>query len=460
MGDGGWVATFEDVSERRRSEARIHHMAHHDLLTGLGNRVWFKAKLDAAVACDRAEGSSLAILCVDLDGFKQINDMYGHSVGDELLCLVGTRLNGCVRHSDAIARLGGDEFAILQTGVGQPGAAEIVGARIINELSQPFEINGNRLTIGGSVGIAISDDPTMSPVSLLNSADIALYRAKSEGKNRFCFYEAEMGHNLRARRQIETDLKEAMIRGEFELFYQPLYDLASDRVCGFEALLRWHHPDRGLISPSVFVPIAEEIGLIVEIGRWVLRTACAAAAAWPAPIKVAVNLSSVQFRSPDLVNAVQDALRRAELLASRLELEITESVLLNSETSVLATLRELRALGVHLALDDFGTGYSSLSYLRTFPFSKVKIDRSFVQDIVDRPDCEAIVRAVTVLAKSLGMTTTAEGVENEQQLERLRTLDCTEVQGFLFDKPKPVTEIAKWFTVEVETKPRLLFSPT
>jgi len=453
MEDGGWVATFEDVSERRRSEARIHHMAHHDLLTGLGNRVWFNARLNAASACD-GEGD-LAILCIDLDGFKQVNDMYGHLVGDELLCLVGARLSGCTRQSDALARLGGDEFAILQTGVGQPKAAQMVAARVVHELGQPFEINGHHLTIGGSVGIAIADDPTLISANLLNSADIALYRAKSEGKGKFCFYEAEMGNDLRTRRQVEVDLKEAVVREEFEVFYQPLYDLASDRVCGFEALLRWHHPDRGLVSPSIFVPVAEEIGLITDIGRWVLRKACADAAAWPSLIKVAVNLSSVQFRSPDLVSSVQDALCRAGLPASRLELEITESVLLNSEESVLVTLKKLKALGIRLALDDFGTGYSSLSYLRSFPFDKVKIDRSFVQDIVERPDCEAIVRAITALAASLGMTTTAEGVENEHQLERLRALDCTEVQGFLFDRPKPVTEITKWFTCYPEARVNL-----
>ena len=445
MAEGGWVATFEDITERRRTEARITYIAHHDSLTDLPNRVLFHKCLQTALDQHAQNSETVAILYLDLDQFKQVNDTLGHSAGDELLRKVASRLQTCVRKGDLVVRLGGDEFAILQTGAEQPTSAIALSERVVEELGRPHNIEGHRVMAGTSVGIAVASPGLTAADMLIKSADIALYRAKAEGRGRYRVFETEMDTQLQARRAIEADLREALGRGEFEVFYQPLFNLEKESICGFEALLRWRHPERGMISPAVFIPIAEELGLIVAIGAWVLHQACGDAAAWPDTFKVAVNLSPVQFQNPGLVATVQRALILSELSPSRLELEITESALLQDSQTVLVMLHELGALGLRIALDDFGTGYSSLSYLRSFPFSKLKIDQSFIKDIAFRPDCEAIVRSVNSLATTLGMTTTAEGVETDEQLERLRQVGCTEVQGFLFDRPRPVSEIERWF---------------
>lgn len=444
MAGGGWVATFEDITERRRTEARISYMAHHDALTDLPNRVLFHKCLQSALEEHALNSESVAILYLDLDQFKQVNDTLGHPAGDELLRRVASRLQTCIRKGDMVVRLGGDEFAILQTGAEQPSSAMTLSERVVKELGRPHNIEGHRVVAGTSVGIAVASPGLTAADMLIKSADIALYRAKAEGRGRFLLFETEMDTQLRARRAVEADLREALGRGEFEVFYQPLFNLKKESICGFEALLRWRHPERGMISPAVFIPIAEELGLIVALGAWVLYQACSDAVTWPGALKVAVNLSPVQFQNVGLVATVQQALLDSNLPPSRLELEITESALLQDSQTVLAMLHELGDLGLRIALDDFGTGYSSLSYLRSFPFSKLKIDQSFIKDIAFRPDCEAIVRSVTSLATTLGMTTTAEGVETDEQLERLRQVGCTEVQGFLFDRPRPISEIERW----------------
>ena len=445
MADGGWVATFEEITERRRTEAQIRFMANHDALTGLPNRRQFLAKLEDALTANAATGTSVAILCLDLDQFKQVNDTLGHPAGDTLLKTVASRLLSCVREGDLVARLGGDEFAVLQTGAVQPISANATAGRIVDVLSAHFQLDDNRTVIGTSIGIAVAAPDLVGADGLLKSADIALYRAKSEGRGTWRMFEPAMASALHLRRALEQDLRDAVAQEALEIFYQPLHHVASDMVSGFEALLRWRHPRDGMIAPGIFIPIAEEIGLIATIGEWVLRKACSDAASWPDGLRVAVNLSPLQFRDPGPVRAVEQALLSSGLPSSRLELEITESVLLQDSESVLATLQELRRLGLHIALDDFGTGYSSLSYLRSFPFSKVKIDRSFIQEVAVKPNSEAIVRAVTDLARTLGMATTAEGVESEDQFERLKECGCTEMQGFLFDRPRPVEEITRWF---------------
>jgi diguanylate cyclase (GGDEF)-like protein len=447
MADGGWVSTFEDITERRRTEAQVRHMAHHDALTDLPNRVWFHDKLSEALVQYEADGAHVALLCLDLDQFKQVNDVYGHPFGDQLLQMVGGRLEGCVRDCDVVARLGGDEFAILQLGSAQPDAAQTTAHRIVRALGEPYEIDGQHIVIGASVGVAVPSAPSVMADALLKEADIALYRAKSNGRGTYCVYEEAMGSELRARRQMETDLRSACAAGELKVFYQPIFALEPNQVCGFEALLRWDHPQHGMIPPGVFIPIAEEAGLIGAIGQWVLERACSDAASWPVGLKVAVNLSPMQVSSPGLAAIVEQALAQSGLAAARLELEITESALLNNSHAVLATLRELSGLGLRLVLDDFGTGYSSLSYLHAFPFSKVKIDRSFVHHMAPQSHSEAIVRAVISLATCLGMTTTAEGVETHEQLDRLRQAGCTEIQGFLIDRPQPLSVIGRWFPV-------------
>ncbi len=445
MADGGWVATFEDITERRRVEARMRFMAHHDALTSLPNRLLFHQRLREALERRRRDGEGLALLCLDLDNFKNINDTLGHPAGDMLLEAAAQRLQGCVREGDVVARLGGDEFAVLRANVGQSEPAEALARRIVEVLGQPYDLDGNRAIVGVSVGIAMAATEFASADVLLKNADMALYRAKADGRGTYRFFESMMDAQIQARRAIELDLREALGRGELELFYQPLLHLRTGHVSGFEALLRWRHPERGMVSPAQFIPLAEELGLIVPIGEWVLATACVEAATWPEEVKVAVNLSPMQFGSRGLIEAVRQALERAGLAAQRLELEITESALLQDSEAVLATLRELRGFGLRTALDDFGTGFSSLSYLRSFPFDKIKIDQCFVREMTRRPDCWAIVNSVIGLADKLGMATTAEGVETEEQLAKLREAGCTEVQGFLFDPPRPAPEIRRWF---------------
>jgi diguanylate cyclase (GGDEF)-like protein/PAS domain S-box-containing protein len=445
------LVAIVDVTERKQAEARIAYMAHHDALTGLPNRVLFHQRLDEALVRVAPDGDSLAVLCLDLDHFKSVNDTLGHPIGDLLLRQVAERLGKCLRKSDMVARLGGDEFAIVQTPLPEPEEASRLARRLIETVSLPFDLDGHEAVVGASIGIALAPDDGEDSDALLRNADMALYRAKSEGRGTSHFFEPEMDRRLQARRLLEIDLRKAYAQSEFELFYQPLVNLKSGRVSGFEALIRWRHPERGLVSPAEFIPVAEEIGLIVPIGEWVLHEACREAATWPGDIHVAVNLSPVQFRSRGIVQAVLSALGCSGLAPRRLELEITESVLLGETDLNIATLHQLRSLGVRIAMDDFGTGYSSLSYLRTFPFDKIKIDRSFVREMVERPDCVAIVRAVAGLGASLGIATTAEGVETVEQLERVRAEGCTEVQGYLFSAPRPASELAALLPLEAAT---------
>jgi diguanylate cyclase (GGDEF)-like protein len=441
MPDGGWVATYEDVTERRRSEARIAFMARHDALTGLPNRTLFGEKIEEAVAGVAREGGGFAVLCLDLDRFKQVNDTLGHHVGDELLRAVAQRLRYCVREGDTVSRLGGDEFAIVQPKIDRPEAAARTAHEIIEILSAPYDVAGHRITIGASIGIALAPSDGAASGKLLKSADVALYRAKADGRGTWRFFEAEMDARLQARRSLELDLRDALEREEFEVHYQPVYDLDHDRISGFEALVRWRHPTRGLIMPAEFITLAEEIGLIIPIGEWVLRRACAEASAWPAHIILAVNVSAAQFTGLTLIQTVKDALADSGLPARRLELEVTESVLLADNVATLAILHMLRDLGIRVAMDDFGTGYSSLSYLRAFPFDKIKIDQSFVRDITADDGPGAIVRAILTLSACLAMRTTAEGVETYEQLKWLRDEGCDEVQGYYFSRPVPAAQI-------------------
>jgi len=439
--DGGWVSIHEDITERRRADERIAHLARHDALTDLPNRVLFHESMDRALARMR-EGEMFAVLCLDLDRFKFINDTLGHPAGDALLQAAAARLMDCLREADLVARLGGDEFAILQMGLERPDAAAALASRIVEAIGEPFEIDGNHVLTSVSIGVALAPHDAAGADELLKRADLALYRAKADGRDRFRFFEAAMDRNAQERRLLELDLRQALPRGEFELHFQSCISVATGRINGFEALLRWRHPTRGMVPPSEFIPLAEEIGLIVPIGEWVLQQACTEAANWPDEIRVAVNLSAVQFISGRLVDTVAGALARSGLAPRRLELEITESVLLQDDAAACVILNELRTLGTHISLDDFGTGYSSLSYLRRFPFERIKIDRSFVQHLCDNDDCVAIVRAVTGLGRSLGIVTTAEGVETQEQFERLRADHCTEVQGFLFGQPLPAAEVS------------------
>jgi diguanylate cyclase (GGDEF)-like protein/PAS domain S-box-containing protein len=446
MPGGGWVATYEDITERRRVEARINYMAHHDALTSLPNRVLFREQMERALDRIRRDGGELAVLCLDLDHFKNVNDTLGHSAGDALLEEVSHRLRQCVREADVVARLGGDEFAILQTLADGPGSTEALARRLVEAVGVPYELEGHRIIVSVSIGLALAPNDGASADQLLKNADLALYRAKADGRATYRFFEPEMDAHLQARRTLEIDLREALPKGQFEVFYQSLVNLETGQITGFEALVRWRHPTRGLVAPGVFIPVAEEMGLITNIGEWVLRQACADAMEWPEQVKLAVNLSPVQFKSPELVETVRAALAQSGLPASRLELEVTESVLLQDDEAVLAVLHSLHSIGLRIALDDFGTGYSSLSYLRRFPFDKIKIDQSFVREMTRRPDCVAIVNSITGLAVSLGMTTTAEGVETESHLELIRDAGCTEVQGYYFDQPRPAAEVLKKFS--------------
>jgi diguanylate cyclase (GGDEF)-like protein len=440
MPDGGWVATHEDITDRQRAEASVVFMARHDALTRLPNRVLFHERLTQAMDMV-GRGMGCAVLCLDLDHFKFVNDTLGHPIGDGLLQAAADRLQACIREVDTLARLGGDEFAVVLLGVERPDDAALLANRIIAAFGNPFDINGHQIVIGTSVGVAVAPEDGSSSDKLMRNADIALYLAKTEGRGTVRFFEPEMDARIQLRRTLEFDLRGAIIRNEFELYYQPLVNVAEGKVSEFEALLRWHHPTRGLVSPSEFVPLAEETGMIVPIGDWVLRTACLEAANWPTDINLAVNLSPVQFKKGDLVAVVKAALDASGLEPSRLDLEITESVLLQESASTLTALHELRALGISVALDDFGTGYSSLSYLRSFPFDKIKIDQSFVRDLAKDNEAMSIVRAVTGLGHNLRMTTTAEGVETLEQLNRLKEEGCTEVQGYIFSSPRPSREL-------------------
>jgi diguanylate cyclase (GGDEF)-like protein len=439
MSGGGFVATHEDITERRKAEARMAYMAHHDALTGLFNRARFRQEIEGIL--DRKQGGEpVAVLYLDLDRFKTVNDTLGHPCGDALLQSVAERLRSCVGDSEILARLGGDEFAVIQTG-SQPVDATALAAAIIDKLDQPYEIDGHQVVAGTSIGIAVAPHDGIDPDVLLKKADIALYRAKKDGRGTYRFFEAEMDASMQERHSLELDLRSALAKQEFTIAYQPLMSVKSNQVCGFEALLRWEHPQRGLISPVDFIPLAEETRIIVPIGRWVLKQACLAARTWPDDISVAVNLSPIQFKSGTLVLDVIAALAESGLPANRLELEITEGALLENTDNTMMVLNQLKELGARIAMDDFGTGYSSLGYLRSFPFDKIKIDRSFIRDISDVPESMAIIRAITSLGSSLGILVTAEGVETEEQLRRIQEEGCTEVQGYLFSKPRPDHEL-------------------
>jgi diguanylate cyclase (GGDEF)-like protein len=437
---GGWVAAHEDVTEQRQASARIAYLAHHDALTGLANRVLLRERLNESLS-DVGGERSLAVLCLDLDNFKEINDSLGHAFGDTLLKRVAERLRTSVAEKDIVARMGGDEFTIVQPGSGQPDAAIELACRLIERISEPYDIDGQRVRVGTSVGVALAPDAGLDADHLMRSADLALYRAKADGGGVCRFFEAEMTERMQSRRRLESDLREALLRGEFELHYQPLLNLKSSELEGVEALLRWNHPARGRISPADFIPVAEEIGFIVPLGEWVLRQACNDAATLPEHIKVAVNLSPVQFKAHNLVSSVFHALSVSGLTAERLELEITESVLLEDTDAAIIMLHQLRALGVRIAMDDFGTGYSSLSYLQRFPFDKIKVDKSFVQGLGHEASSRAVLRTVASLGASLCVETTAEGVETEQQLLAVKAEGISQVQGYLVSKPKPIAEI-------------------
>ncbi|MDH7795986.1 MULTISPECIES: EAL domain-containing protein [unclassified Beijerinckia] len=445
-GRGAFLVSIIDVTERRKAEARISYMAHHDALTDLPNRVMLQQRLQQTLEqCARLDRKA-AVLCIDLDMFKNVNDSFGHPVGDRLLQQVAQRLKASLGIGDLAARFGGDEFALVLDPVMGPAEAGDRASRLIETLSVPYDIEGREVTIGASLGIAIAPLDGDTSDTLLRNADMALYRAKADGGGAHRFFEMEMDRQAQARRALEVDLRLAMASGELELHYQPLVNLAADRITSFEALLRWPHAERGMVSPEEFIPVAEDIGLIVPIGEWVLRTACADAATWPSDVKVAVNLSPAQFKSRNLVPAVMSALAHSGLSADRLEIEITESVLLAETDTNLQTLHQLRGLGVRISMDDFGTGYSSLSYLRSFPFDKIKIDRSFIRDLPGRADCIAIVRAISGMAQSLSIATTAEGVETREQLDQLRMEGCTEVQGFLFSPARPASSLGELLT--------------
>jgi diguanylate cyclase (GGDEF)-like protein len=444
MPDGGWVATHQDVTEQHRLEERIRHMARHDPLTGLPNRLAFREIMDSVEERIRRR-EMVAVLAVDLDHFKSVNDTLGHGAGDALLKLVSDRLKQACREGDTIARLGGDEFAVLTGPLQGAADAAAIARRIVKKMTTPCDIDGHRIVVGASVGIAIAPLDGTNAETLTKNADVALYRAKADGRVGYHFFEKGMDAVLQARRQMELGLRQALAADEFRLVFQPLLNLAEQRVCALEALLRWDSPERGGIPPSEFIPIAEETGLIVPIGEWVLREACKAAARWPENVRVAVNLSTVQVRNRDLYDQVRQALEAAHLPPDRLELEVTESLLLVETEMTLLTLHNIRNLGVHISMDDFGTGYSSLSYLRLFPFDKIKIDRSFVKDLSEKHDSRAIVSAVVGLGRSLGISTTAEGVETEAQLDAIREQGCTEVQGYLFSPPLPPSAVDRLF---------------
>jgi diguanylate cyclase (GGDEF)-like protein len=447
---GGWIATHEDITDRQRAEERIVHMARHDALTDLPNRMMLRERLDHELKRVK-RGECLAVFCLDLDHFKSVNDTLGHPIGDELLKVVAERLRRCTREPDTIARLGGDEFAIIMTGMEDPTDAVALAKRIRDSITKPYHLDGHQILADISIGISLAPMDASEPDQLLKNADMALYGAKGDGRGTYRFFEQEMDARMRARRELEMDLRNALVNAEFELYYQPLVNLKTNEITAFEALVRWNHPTRGLISPAEFIPVAEETGLIIALGEWVLRRACAETAHWPEHIKVAVNLSPSQLKSRNLTELVVSALAESGMAPSRLQLEITETVLMHNTFNTLATLHQLRKLGVQIAMDDFGTGYSSLSYLRSFPFDKIKIDRSFIQDLSNGAEPLAIVHAVAGLARSLNMVSTAEGVETQQQMDQLQAVGCTEMQGYLFSHARPAADIVRLFLTPAET---------
>jgi diguanylate cyclase (GGDEF)-like protein len=437
------LGVIDDVTERKVAEARITQLAHYDPLTGLPNRTLFREQLEKELSFVR-RGAQLAVLYLDLDHFKSINDTLGHPAGDELLRIVAQRLRGCLRESDLIARLGGDEFAIVQTLLDDPKDTEALARRLREAVTgATYDLHGHQTTTDVSIGIALSPGDGTQMDELVKHADLALYGAKTEGRASYRYFESEMNARMKRRRGLEVDLRSALQKDEFELVYQPLVNLQLNAITGCEALLRWHHPERGLVAPTEFIPVAEETGLIGAIGEWVLTRACLEAAKWPNNVRVAVNVSPIQFRYPALCLTVASSLAASGLPAQRLELEVTESVLMQNNDATLATLHQLRGLGARISMDDFGTGYSSLSYLRRFPFDKIKIDQSFISDLAKGEDAIAVVQAIINLAKSLRMLTTAEGVETAEQHQILQAAGCDEMQGYLFSRPKTAPQIAE-----------------
>jgi diguanylate cyclase (GGDEF)-like protein/PAS domain S-box-containing protein len=438
------IHVIEDVTERRRANDKIAHMAHFDALTDLPNRSLFREQIERELE-KVAGGAQFALLYIDVDEFKGINDSLGHNVGDELLKAVAARIRGCLKSNDLIARLGGDEFAVIQTGVEDPSEVIAFVTRIHEAIRRPYHLLGHQLSIDASIGIALAPRDGTELDQLIKNADLAMYGAKEEGRRTYRFFVPAMDASAKARLAMEQDLRQAMINGGFEIHYQPLVNLRTGDVSGCEALLRWRHPERGMVSPAEFIPIAEDTGLISELGDWVLRTACTEAATWPAHVRLAVNVSPVQLKCETLALRIAGALAASGLDPRRLELEITEAVLIRDDEAALSILHQLRSIGVRIALDDFGTGYSSLSYLKRFPFDKIKIDRCFVADIAESSGAPVIVQAVVNIASASNMTTVAEGVETEAQREMLRALGCTEMQGYLFSAPKAATEVRKLF---------------
>jgi diguanylate cyclase (GGDEF)-like protein len=437
---GGWVATFEDITEKRKAELMLDHMALHDALTNLPNRVLFRVHLERELKLvDR--GEKVAVLFLDLDHFKNVNDTLGHPVGDALLRMVAERLAKSVRDSDVVARLGGDEFAIIQSQADQPAHATALAQRLLDIIGAPYELDEHQIVVGVSLGIALGPTDGISADEILKNADLALYRAKADGRATYRFFEPAMDAQMQARRQLELDLRRALVGQELILYFQPLISVATRKVLSFEALLRWQHPARGLVQPGEFIALAEEVGLIAPIGKWVLEQACLEAVKWPEEIRLAVNVSAIQFRIPGLVEATTEALCHSGLAPGRLDIEITESVLMDNSQANLVILRRLRDLGAHISMDDFGTGYSSLSYLQSFPFDKIKIDQCFVRDLGRKEASSAIIGAVVHLGRALGMTVVAEGIETEAQLAKIKAEGCAEGQGYLFSKPCPASSI-------------------
>jgi diguanylate cyclase (GGDEF)-like protein/PAS domain S-box-containing protein len=439
MIDGGVVVTFDDITERQRAEKQIAYMAHYDALTDLPNRVLFYEEMDKLLA--RASQRTFAVFSLDLDHFKSVNDTLGHPIGDKLLQAVAVRMRGSIRETDIVARLGGDEFAIVQVEFGQPADTTSLATRLIEAVSAPYQIDGHQVIVGTSIGIAVAPSDGADPDQLMKNADLALYRCKADGGGVYRFFEAQMDARMQERRALELDIRKALVNGEFTVNYQPIVNLKTGKVTACEALIRWHQPERGLVPPLEFIPIAEETGLIVPIGEWVLGRACTDAAAWSDEVGVAVNVSPGQFKSTDFIHVVASALEKSGLPARRLELEITELVLMQDNDAALALLHRIKDLGVSIAMDDFGTGYSSLGYLRSFPFDRIKIDQSFIRDLSRSKDSLAILRAVVGLGRGLNIVTTAEGVETQKQLEVLKTEGCTDAQGYFFSLPRPAEEV-------------------
>jgi diguanylate cyclase (GGDEF)-like protein len=444
MAGGGWVTLIEDITERRRAEAEIVHLARHDVLTGLANRAEFNARLEEASRRLKRNGGNLAVMMIDLDRFKAVNDTLGHLAGDQLLSEVARRLQSTVRDTDVLARLGGDEFAIIQEGgADQREGAVALALRIIEAISVPFDLNGQQVEVGTSIGIALAPEDGVEPDELLRRADLALYSVKSSGRNDFCLFRNEMLEIVNTQQSAERELREAIAQRQFELHYQPVVDVKTRELRGVETLVRWRHPDKGMIAPDHFIPLAESTGLIVPLGEWILNQACADAANWPADVKVAINISAIQFKKGNLFEVILSALVKTGLQPERLELEITETSLLENQDAHLTTIRQLKNLGLSIALDDFGTGFSSINYLTIFPFDKIKIDKSFTKGILSRADCKAVVACSLALAKGLGIVTTVEGIETEEQFEYMRAAGVELAQGYLFGKPVPISEFGR-----------------